>query len=67
MAWALIEIFRDGKVTAVGMATEAVAVFVGITPAAGFISPASGVLIGTITSSFCYVSVKLKIKLSFDD
>ena len=67
VAWALIETFRDGKATAVGMATGAVAGLVGITPAAGFVSPASGMLIGAITSSLCYVSVKVKIKLSFDD
>ena len=67
VAWALIETFRDGKATAVGMATGAVAGLVGITPAAGFVSPASGMLIGAITSFLCYVSVKVKIKLSFDD
>ena len=45
----------------------AVAGLVGITPAAGFVSPASGMLIGAITSSLCLLSVNLKIKLSFDD
>ena len=67
VVWALIESIKDGKATAVGMATGAVAGLVGITPAAGFVSPASGMLIGAITSGFCYLSVKLKIKLSFDD
>ena len=67
VVWALIELIKDGKATAVGMATGAVAGLVGITPAAGFVSPASGMLIGAITSGFCYLSVKLKIKLSFDD
>ncbi len=67
VVWALIESIKDGKATAVGMATGAVAGLVGITPAAGFVSPASGMLIGAITSGFCYLSVRLKIKLSFDD
>ncbi len=67
VTWALIEAWRDGKATAVGMATGAVAGLVGITPAAGFVSPASGMLIGAITSSLCYLSVQVKIKLSFDD
>ncbi len=67
VTWALIESIRDGKATAVGMATGAVAGLVGITPAAGFVSPASGMLIGAITSGLCYLSVQLKIKLSFDD
>ena len=67
VAWALIESIKDGKSTAVGMATGAVAGLVGITPAAGFVSPGSGMLIGAITSALCYLSVQLKIKLSFDD
>ncbi len=67
VTWALIESIKDGKATVVGMATGAVAGLVGITPAAGFVSPASGMLIGAITSSLCYLSVQLKIKLSFDD
>ena len=49
------------------MATGAVAGLVGITPAAGFVNPGSGMLIGAITSVLCYLSVQLKIKLSFDD
>ena len=67
VAWALIDSIKDGKSTAVGMATGAVAGLVGITPAAGFVSPGSGMLIGAITSALCYLSVQLKIKLSFDD
>ena len=67
VAWASIESIKDGKSTAVGMATGAVAGLVGITPAAGFVSPGSGMLIGAITSALCYLSVQLKIKLSFDD
>ena len=67
VTWALIESIKDGKASAVGMATGAVAGLVGITPAAGFVSPASGMLIGAITSCICFLSIKLKIKLSFDD
>ena len=67
VVWALIESIKTGKPTAVGMATGAVAGLVGITPAAGFVSPASGMLIGALTSVFCFLSVQFKIKLSFDD
>jgi len=67
VTWALIESIKDGKSTALGMATGAVAGLVGITPAAGFVSPGSGMLIGAITSGLCYLSIQLKIKLSFDD
>ena len=49
------------------MATGAVSGLVGVTPAAGFVNPASGMLIGVITSLLCYCSIKLKNKLEFDD
>ena len=49
------------------MATGAVAGLVGVTPAAGFVTPASGMIIGLITSVICYSSIKLKNHLKFDD
>ncbi|MFL0769987.1 MAG: ammonium transporter [Prochlorococcus sp.] len=67
VAWALVETLRDGKPTAVGMATGAVSGLVGITPAAGFVSPGAGMAIGAITAVVCYASVQIKVKLSFDD
>ena len=67
VAWSLVETWRDGKPTAVGMATGAVAGLVGITPAAGFVTPGSGMAIGAITAVLCFVSVQMKVRLRFDD
>ena len=67
VAWSMVETWRDGKPTVVGMATGAVAGLVGVTPAAGFVSPGSGMAIGAITGVLCYVSVQVKVKLRFDD
>jgi Amt family ammonium transporter len=67
VAWSLVETWRDGKPTAVGMATGAVAGLVGITPAAGVVTIGSAMAIGAITAVLCYVSVQLKVKLRFDD
>ena len=67
VAWALIETLRDGKPTAVGMATGAVSGLVGITPGAGFVSPGAGMAIGAITALLCFISVQVKVQLSFDD
>ncbi len=67
VAWSLVESFRDGKPTAVGMATGAVAGLVGITPAAGFVTVGSAMVIGAITAVLCYASVQIKVKLRFDD
>jgi len=67
VTWALIETWRDSKPTAVGMATGAVAGLVGVTPAAGFVTPGAGMAIGTITAVLCYASVQIKVRLRFDD
>ena len=68
VAWSLLETFSDGcKPTAVGMATGAVAGLVGITPAAGFVSVGSSMLIGSLTAVVCFISVRVKVKLRFDD
>jgi Amt family ammonium transporter len=67
VAWSLLETWRDGKPTAVGMATGAVGGLVGITPAAGFVTVGSALAIGAITSLLCFISVQVKVKLRFDD
>ena len=67
ITWGLIEYLNEGKSTSIGMATGAVSGLVGVTPAAGFVNPASGMVIGLITSILCYYSIKLKNKLQFDD
>ena len=67
VAWSLIETWRSGKPTVVGMATGAVAGLVGVTPAAGFVTPGAGMAIGAITSLFCFASVQIKVRLRFDD
>jgi Amt family ammonium transporter len=65
--WLLLEYFLRGKATAVGAATGAVAGLVGITPAAGFVSPIGAILIGAITALCCFFAVSYKAKLGVDD
>jgi ammonium transporter, Amt family len=68
LTWALIEWMKHGKPTIFGTATGAVAGLVAITPAAGFVSPLSAILIGIVVSLVCYVFVAiLKPKLGYDD
>lgn len=67
LAWIVIEWLSKGKPTAVGLGSGFVAGLVGITPAAGFVSPLSAILIGAITSTCCFLAVNLKAKLQFDD
>jgi Amt family ammonium transporter len=65
--WMLLEWFRTGKPTALGFATGIVAGLVVITPAAGFVTPMSAILIGLIAGFACYEGVLLKGRLGYDD
>ena len=67
LTWTLIEWFRDGKPTAVGAATGAVAGLVGITPAAGFVYMPQALTIGAVTAACCYMAVQIKAAIKFDD
>ena len=67
LMWLILEGVLRGKPTAVGAATGAVAGLVGITPAAGFVTPLSAILIGFITTFVCFSAVSFKHKLRIDD
>ncbi|MCO4762099.1 MAG: ammonium transporter [Myxococcales bacterium] len=67
LAWVLIEWRAVGKPTAIGFASGAVAGLVGITPAAGFVSPGAALLIGGLTSAACFGSVLAMTRLGVDD
>jgi ammonium transporter, Amt family len=67
LMWLILEAVLRGKPTAVGAATGAVAGLVGITPAAGFVTPLSAILIGFITAFVCFYAVSFKHKLEIDD
>ena len=67
LTWGLIEWFKDGKPTAVGAATGAVAGLVGITPAAGFVYMGPAIAIGALTATVCLIAVRIKAAIQFDD
>jgi Amt family ammonium transporter len=67
LTWAIVEWVLRGKPTAVGIASGFLAGLVGITPAAGFVNPMGGLLIGSITAVCCFFAVSLRAKLQFDD
>ncbi|KWT82648.1 ammonium transporter [Candidatus Magnetominusculus xianensis] len=67
MAWMLAEWIHRGKPTALGIASGAVAGLVAITPAAGFVTPLSSILIGAGAGVICYTAVSLRPKLGYDD
>lgn len=68
LTWALIEWRKHGKPTLLGIVTGALAGLVAITPACGFVSPLSSIIIGIMASVFCYLAVAvLKPRLGYDD
>lgn len=68
LSWIIIEWIRQGKPTVLGAASGAVAGMVAITPAAGFVSPLSALIIGLLVSPLCYFAVsRLKTYLGYDD
>ncbi|MFN6537883.1 MAG: ammonium transporter [Nostoc sp. EkiNYC01] len=67
LMWLILEAALRGKPTAVGAATGAVAGLVGITPAAGFVTPLSAIFIGFLTALVCFYAISFKHKLLVDD
>lgn len=67
LVWILMEWVLMGKPTAVGLATGLVAGLVGVTPAAGFVTPVAALLIGGITAFCCFYAIRIKNKLRIDD
>src|SRR5688572_5000945 len=65
--WALLDLVRLGKVTAVGSATAIVVGLVAVTPAAGFISPMNALLLGGIAAIPSYFALIARVKTSLDD
>jgi Amt family ammonium transporter len=68
IGWGGAEWFRNGKPSALGGISGAVAGLVAITPAAGFVSPAAALVIGLIAGTFCYLMVAhVKARFGYDD
>jgi len=67
LSWALTEWGHRGKPTAFGAVSGAVAGLVAITPAAGFVSPMSAILIGIGAGILCYLAVNVRPKIGYDD
>jgi len=68
MGWSLAEWWRNGRASALGAISGAVAGLVAITPAAGFVGPMPALAIGFIAGVFCYWMVtRIKGRLRYDD
>ncbi|HTR21722.1 MAG TPA: ammonium transporter [Gemmatimonadales bacterium] len=67
LTWAFFDLARSKKVTAVGAATGAVVGLVGITPAAGYVSPLSSIAIGFACAAISYTAIQIRSRTRLDD
>ena len=67
ITWLLVGWWQEKRPTFVGLMTGAVAGLATITPAAGYVSPVTAVIIGVAAGGVCYFAVALKNRLQWDD
>jgi Amt family ammonium transporter len=68
LSWSAAEWIKNGKPSALGAISGAVAGLVAITPAAGFVGPMPALVVGLAAGLFCYWTVtKVKGVFGYDD
>ncbi len=68
LAWTLIDTIKDGKPTTVGGCIGVVAGLVAITPAAGFVTAGSAMILGVAAGIICNLAARtVKGKFNIDD
>ena len=67
VTWMAIDLARSGRSTAVGAATGLVVGLVAVTPAAGFVTPLSALLIGVVAAGFSHLVMELRGRMQIDD
>jgi Amt family ammonium transporter len=68
LGWIAAEWVRNGKPSALGAISGAVAGLVAITPASGFVKPMPAIIIGFVAGAFCFTMVAVvKAKFGYDD
>lgn len=68
LTWAGIEWFKRGKPSILGACSGCVAGLVCVTPAAGYVTPTSGMILGIVAGVVCYFAcTTIKSKFGYDD
>jgi Amt family ammonium transporter len=67
VVWFALDLFRDRRVTAIGAATAIIVGCVGITPAAGFISPIWAMVLGALAALPSYAVIVLRPRTRVDE
>ena len=68
LGWTIAEWIHNGKPTALGAISGAVAGLVAITPASGFVQPMAALVIGIVAGIFCaFMVFAVKSRFGYDD
>ncbi len=68
LSWSAAEWIKNGKPSALGAISGAVAGLVAVTPAAGFVAPMPALVIGLVAGASCYLMVtRVKALFGYDD
>jgi ammonium transporter, Amt family len=67
VVWFLLDFYRGRKITAIGAATAIIVGCVGITPAAGFVSPAWAMVLGAVAAVPSYTVIVLRTRTRVDE
>jgi Amt family ammonium transporter len=67
LTWIVASWIRHKRPSVIGAAAGAVAGLVGITPAAGFVTPMSSLIIGLLAGAGCFVAVEMVVRGRVDD
>ncbi|MFX1573766.1 MAG: ammonium transporter [Promethearchaeota archaeon] len=67
LVWMIIEYYKTGKFSTLGLATGGLAGLVAITPAAGFVQPWVALIIGAVVAIICYGILSWRSKSKIDE
>ena len=68
LTWIIIEWVKNGRPSALGFATGAIAGLAAITPASGTVGPIGAIVIGCVSSIIAYIfATIIKFKFKYDD
>ncbi|MCX6020521.1 MAG: ammonium transporter, partial [Chloroflexi bacterium] len=67
LSWMFVSWAMTGKPSVLGAASGAVAGLVAITPASGYVTPLSAVIIGGVAGALCFMAVQWRSKVELDD
>jgi Amt family ammonium transporter len=67
VVWFILDLLRGGRVTAIGAATAIIVGCVGITPAAGYISPAWAMALGAVAAVPSYTLIVWRPRTRLDE